>query len=169
MALTQQIARLTAAQLADCRASIDALGSLCAFTLRGVDDYLDLDWSPTPLQRAAVASGLPNELIEALSRACAGSDEINPGYRNVAVTIWEHPVTALDPAAMRDVAGQLDAWSASDIVQGLAHDAPTLAKQLQLTELPEQPRTYVSEYYEALRGFNLEAAQRELATAMWWD
>ena len=70
MAVTQQLARLTTDELARCRRSVDALHQLCSFELREPGEYLDLDWSPRALQRAAVLAGLPDELVTAIERAC---------------------------------------------------------------------------------------------------
>ena len=110
VAVTQQIARLTAAELAECRRSLEAIDRLCSFDLRPPEDHLDLNWSPRPLEQAAIRSGLPAEVAESLRQACAGEEEINPAYREVAYSVWEHPVTALEPAAVREVAAVLERW-----------------------------------------------------------
>jgi hypothetical protein len=169
VAVTQQIARLTADELAECRRSLEAIDRLCSFDLRPEQDHLDLDWAPRPLEQAATRAGLPAPVIEALRRACAGGEEINPAYREVAYSVWEHPVTALEPEDVREVAAVLEGWSGDAIIGDLATDAATAAAQLGVGELADDPRGDLGGHYEALRRFYLEAAARELATAMWWD
>jgi hypothetical protein len=169
VAVTQQIARLTIADLEDCRRSVAAINRLCSFKARGSEDYLDLDWSPSPLLKSAAVSGLPPELIEAVERACAGETEINPGFRDAPDTIWEHPVSALEPDDVQTVASRLAQWHGADVVGGLASAADDAAEQVGMIEFAEHPAAYLRRHYDALSAFYVEAARRRLATAMWWD
>ena len=133
------------------------------------EDHLDLNWSPRPLERAATRAGLPDAAVEAVRRACDGGAEINPAYRDVAFSVWEHPVTALEPAAVREVAAVLEGYDGDAILGDLAPDASTASAQLGVGELADDPRGDLRTHYTALRRFYLEAAERGLATAMWWD
>lgn len=166
MAVTQQLARLTPEQLGDCRSSLTTIARLCSFTLRGDEDHLDLDWAPAQLERAAHASGLP-AAAAIVDRACSGGIELNPAYRFVADTIWWHPVTGLEPTAVREVASGLMRWNAVDVVRGLDHDPDRMAAQLAV-EAPVT-RAYLREHYTALAQFYVDAAERGMAMAMWWD
>src|SRR3954447_5043682 len=169
MAVTQQLARLTTDELARCRRSAETLHLLCSFELREPRDYLDLDWSPRALQRAAVLAGLPGELVAAIERACDGDDEINPAYRDHARTIREHPVTALEPDVVRAIAAEVQRWSAAEIVRRVPDDPTLAARALGLTEMADRPREYLGTRFALLREFYAEANTRHLATAMWWD
>jgi hypothetical protein len=135
--------------------------------LRGAEDYLDLDWSPRPLELAAAIAGLP---ADAIRTACSGGSEVNAAYRDVADTIWEHPVTALDPSEVVDIAARLGRFPIADVVAGLPASKRAALAQLGMEEgWDEHPRDYLGRHYEALRRFYVVAAERGLATAMWWD
>jgi hypothetical protein len=43
LAVTQQLVRITGAQLARCRASVDELHRVCSFAVAPATDHLDLD------------------------------------------------------------------------------------------------------------------------------
>jgi hypothetical protein len=96
-AVTQQIARLTATELDECRRAVETLDRLCSFTLREPSDHLDLD-RPGPALRPTKRSGA---IATAISRSI-------PPTAITADTIREHPVTALEPDAARDVASRLE-------------------------------------------------------------
>ena len=71
-------------------------------------DYLDLDWVPTPLIRAFELAQVSAPIIVALRRGLDGDAEINPAYRSREDTVWEHPVAALEPDIVADVASLLN-------------------------------------------------------------
>jgi hypothetical protein len=167
VAVTQQIARLTQEELSRCRESIETLHRLCSFELRDPWDYLDLDWSPVPLERLAEEVG-PN-LRAAIRQACSGGDEINPAYREAARSVFEHPVRALEPRAVVDVAATLSANAPSVLVNVLP-SAPEAARQMVgMPDFHGHPGDYLRGHYASLRRFYMEAAASEHATATWWD
>jgi hypothetical protein len=104
VAVTQQLARPSPAQLAACRSSVEELDKLCSFELLPSSDYLDLDWAPTPLIRAVELAQVSTPIVVALRRGLDGDAEINPAYRDREDTVWEHPVTGLEPDIVADVA-----------------------------------------------------------------
>lgn len=107
VAITQQLARLTSATLDECRSSLVATEKLCSFELLAGPDYLDLDWAPHPLTRAAALSDCPEELSKAIERACAGDAELHSDFRDMPNTIWEHPLNYIEPDGVRGVASVL--------------------------------------------------------------
>jgi hypothetical protein len=81
-----------------------------------------------------------------LGDVCVGKYEVNPAYRDLPIpTIWEHPVTAFEPADVRQRAEELTAVP-------LEHLPPWLAEQVVV-----------------LRDFYASAAERGMAIAFWWD
>ena len=169
MAVTQQLARLTAAELALCRRSVEALDDLCGLRMRPPTDHLDLDWSPAMISRAAVLAGVPADVRQALGRALAGDVEINPAYRAVP-GVSEHPVCAVSARDVRELAASLQTLTPRQLVAGLSADGGEVMRALGWDErLMEDPRGYVTTHYDALRGFYHQAADRELAVAAWWD
>jgi hypothetical protein len=167
VAVTQQLARLTFDDLRRCRTSVAVLDRLWSFRLGERSDYLDLDWSPRPLELAAAQ--VSTALRDAIREACSGGYEINPAYRDRHETIFEHPVRGLEPKVVRAVAAALLRWSPDDVVAALPTD-PAAAKQLvAMAEFSGHPRDYLRGHYDALRRFYESAAAGELATANWWD
>ena len=167
MAVTQQLARLTSEQLAQCRSSIEVLDRLCSFKLRTHEDYLDLDWSPHPLE--LTAARIDAELSAAVRDACSGGDEINPAYREFPGSIFEHPVRALEPDAVRAVAGILTRIDPRDLVASLPTHAEAARQIVGLEDFLGHPGDYLRGHYDSLRRFYQAAAARGQVTATWWD
>jgi Domain of unknown function (DUF1877) len=149
MAVTLQVARITPAQLSECRRSVDVLDRLCSFTLVPASDHLDLDWAYGGLVRMCEHAGA----ALAVRRAMTGDDEVNPAYRDRPDTVMEQP-RALEPPA---VAALSAALHAVDLEEALA-------------ALPAgDPRAYLGGHFTALRAFYATAADRRLATVIWCD
>ena len=167
MAITQQLARLAAEDLVQCRLSIRMLDCLCSFELRAPEEYLDLDWSPGPLETLAAQIG--TELSAAIREACAGGEEINPAYREFPRSIFLHPVRALEPDAVRAVAAALTRIEPEDLIVLLPPDAEAAKQLAGMDEFIGHPGAYLREHYGALRRFYEFAAASGQATATWWD
>jgi hypothetical protein len=169
VAVTQQLARLSPAQLAACRKSVEVLDQLCSFELLPPSDYLDLDWAPTPLIRACELAQVSTPILVALRRGLTGDAEINPSYRDRKDTVWQQPVMALEPDIVADVAmlfGQVEPEAA---LAALPVDATAALVSLGMPEFDVHPRPYLRRHLAALREFYAHAAQRRLAVALWWD
>ena len=147
----QQLARLSVEQLEVCRSAVEALHGVCSFTALSSTDYLDADWYPTSLLDAAQRAQAEPELLASLTLAFQGGAEVNPAYRDVPDSVWEHPVTSLPPDTVTEVAAALDrlllsGFPADDLgVRGLR------------------------EAFRAVSNFYSEAVGRGLAVVMWWD
>ena len=167
VAVTQQLARLTYEALAECRSSIDALDRLCSFELRTREDYLDLDWSPRPLE--LLAAKVDAELSAAIRDACSGGDEINPAYREFPGSIVEHPVRALEPDAVRGVAATLTRIEPEGLVAVLPPAAEAARHIVGMEDFLGHPGDHLRGHYDSLRRFYEAAAARGQVTASWWD
>lgn len=171
MAVTQQLARIPAPQLAICRQSVEALDELCSFTSAQDEDYLDLNWWPVILKRAWELTGASARALGALQRGLDGDEEVNPSYRDHPNTIWEYPVTALEPPQVGEVAGVLRAVT-PEAVQAVVPSDPDqieaklgkLARDV-IGDLAEQ----LAHQHTMLRDFYDGAARRQLAVLQWWD
>lgn len=84
-------------------------------------------------------AALPKELLEAVRRGCSGGNEIHAAYREAPSTIFEHPVTALEPDAVRDVASLLAKWNGDDVVRGLPKDAHAAKQLVGMNDLEDHP------------------------------
>jgi hypothetical protein len=171
MAVTQQFARIPATQLAACRQSVSALDTLCSFTSTPDEDYLDLNWWPIILRRAWELTGASARALAVLQRGFDGDEEVNPAYRDHPNTIWEHPVTALEPPQVGEVAEALRAVM-PEAVHAVVPSNPDqieaklgkLARDM-IGDLAEQ----LAQQHTILRDFYTEAARRQLAIVQWWD
>jgi hypothetical protein len=169
VAVTQQLARLSTEQLALCRSSVEALDKLCSFELLTVSDYLDLDWAPAPLVRAFELAEVGTPVIDALRRGLDGDAEINPAYRDRHDTVWRHPVTALEPEIVADVAILIGSVEPEAALAALPEDATAALASLGMREFDGHPGRYLHRHLVALRDFYADAARRRLAVAVWWD
>ncbi|RKN22113.1 DUF1877 domain-containing protein [Micromonospora musae] len=163
MAVTQQLARLSADQLAACRRSAEELDNLCSFELIPSSDHLDLDWSPAPILRACEISHVTRASLTTLRRAFTGDAEINPAYRE------EHPVTALEPDAVADVAKLLGNMDPGVALAAVPLEAAAALATLRMPRFDGHPRAYLHHHLAAVRDFYLYAARQRLAIALWWD
>ncbi|MEV5747863.1 hypothetical protein AB0L00_08595 [Actinoallomurus sp. NPDC052308] len=171
MAITQQLARVSGAELDACRASVETLNLLCSFDLRPRSDHLDLDWSPEGLVRSCEVAGVDTATVAALRRSVDGDDEVNPAYRDFPYSVWSHPVTALVPDVVTEVATRLRRIEPRAVLDALPADpAEALARMGRSVEfLSGHPRRYLEEHFTALLAFYRDTAERGLAVVLWWD
>lgn len=171
MAVTQQLARVAATQLAACRRSVADLDALCSFKSFPQDDYLDMNWWPVVLERAWELTGADARTMAVLRSGFAGDREVNPSYRDHPDTIWEHPVTALEPRQVSVVATALRTVS-PDAVHAVV---PTNPDQFEAAlggtaaAMGENLADRLARQQSVLRDFYAGAAQRRLAVVLWWD
>ncbi|GAA0898277.1 hypothetical protein GCM10009557_73490 [Virgisporangium ochraceum] len=169
MAVTQQLARLPMPVLTACRASVEELDRLCSFVTLPRSEYLDLNWAPPDLIRVFELARLETGTVIALRRAMEGDTEINPAYRDAPDTVWEHPVNALEPDAVAEVATVLGRIDPEAVLDVLPDDPAAAEEVLDSSDWHGHPRPYLREYLTALLDFYAHAARRGLATALWWD
>ncbi|ONF67414.1 hypothetical protein [Amycolatopsis keratiniphila] len=171
MAVTQQLARIPATRLAVCRRSVDALHELCSFSSTPVEDYLDMDWWPATLKRAWALTEADDRTLARLRRCFGGEEEVNPAYRDHPGTIWEHPVTALEPPQANDVAEALRAVTPDAVRAVVPSDPDRIEAELGKGALGMggDLAGQLAREHTVLRDFYEEAARRRLAVVLWWD
>lgn len=151
-----------------CRTSVGELDRLCSFARAPVDDHLDLGWAARPLLRIGELASAQPDVLAAFRRALVGDEEVNPAYRSHLWTVWEHPVTALEPAAVAMVAPLLRRMVAVlRIALAASEEIATVVGEL-LADV-DRPREYLARHLTALLDFYDGAAERELAVILWWD
>ncbi|MCO5972941.1 DUF1877 family protein [Actinoallomurus soli] len=171
MAVTQQLARVSGAELDACRASVETLDLLCSFDLRPESDHLDLDWAPEGLVRCCEPARVDASAVVALRRALDGDDEVNPAYRDAPDSIWGHPVTALAPGAVAEIAGLLRRIDPQAVLGALPADPDEARTRMgrSLEFLTVDPHRYLEPHFSALLSFYRDAADRGPAVVLWWD
>jgi hypothetical protein len=169
VAVTQQLARLLPAQLTACRNSLDELHLLCSFKLRPGSEHLDLDWAPDPLVRAFELARVDEPVVVALRRSLDGDDEINAAYRDHPDSVWEHPVTALEPDVVVEVSALLRRVKPTVVMAAVPDDAIAAQTSLGLSTFDGHPRPYLHRHLVALQDFYARAARQHLAVALWRD
>ncbi|RJQ80764.1 hypothetical protein D5S17_06910 [Pseudonocardiaceae bacterium YIM PH 21723] len=146
---------------------MDALHEICDFTAPRTKRHLDLDWWPYLLERAYELAG-----TEELARAFHGDGvEINPGYRDHPATIWDHPVTGLDPAGVADIALALQTISPEVVRAAVPSDPEEIEVKLGRTArtFDGDLAAHLAEQHTVVRDFYRKAASRDEAVVMWWD
>ena len=167
MAVTQQLARLPPAEIALCRTSVEAVDRLCAFDLRPASDYLDLDWAPRSLERLAEHADLADR--QALQLALDGEEtvEFPPDW---PTSPWEPAVGFLSHERVHSVAPRLQAMGLADATATLPSSTLAACDVLGLEPgWPEHPGDYLRRQAVDLCRFFVNAANRGLGVAMWWD
>ncbi|WP_055586715.1 hypothetical protein [Peterkaempfera griseoplana] len=82
MAVTQQLARVSAEYLAACRQSADESSEGDPHWEPPSVDWLDLDWAPAMLERVCALARLDAVRLQALRRATEGDTEIDLSFLN---------------------------------------------------------------------------------------
>jgi hypothetical protein len=154
--------------LTACRGSVEELDRLCYCVSLPRSEYLDLNWAPRDLVRVFELARVEPAAVVALKRALDGDEEINPAYRDFPYSVWEHPVTALEPDAVTEVATVLRRIRPRAVLSVLPKD-PVAARRLLESDWVPHPRPHLRRYLTALRDFYTHAARKRLATALWWD
>jgi hypothetical protein len=167
VAVTQQLARLSPAQLAACRNSVDEVDLLCSFTLRPAFDHLDPDWAPAPLVRAFELAHVDEPVVVALRRALDGDEEINAAYRDHPDTVWEHPVTALGSDVVAEFAALLTQVRPEVVMATVPDRVVTARTSLGVFTFDE--RRHLHGHLVALQDFYAHAARQHLTVALWSD
>ncbi|MGO1052059.1 DUF1877 family protein [Crossiella sp. CA198] len=169
MAVTQQLARIPAALLTTCRHSVPDLDRVCSFQSAPPEDHLDLDWWPAALKATWTLLGTNPDTLGLLHRAFDGDQEVNPAYRDAPDTIWEHPVTALEPDRVAEVAAALHTITAETIRSAVSANRDLLAAAGVLPDPVVHPAEPLAATHAALQSFLAQAAHRRLAIVQWWD
>ncbi|MFD5092506.1 hypothetical protein ACFWMR_18020 [Amycolatopsis thailandensis] len=171
MAVTQQLARIPPPQLSACRDSAAELDELCSFRSAPSADYLDLNWWPSALKRTWALIGVDALSLDVLHRGFDGAEEVNPAYRDFPNTIFEHPVTALNPDQVAEVANVLRALAPERVHAAVPAERDEAAASLgaYVRDVIGDLAVLLAEQHAILRDFYDEAASRRLAMVMWWD
>lgn len=98
------------------------------------------------------AARIDSDLLDAVRRGCSGGEEINAAYRDYRWSVWEQPVTALQPHDVREVASRLLRWTGADLVRQLPTDSEEASKVVEIDYLADHPSEY-------LRGHQLSTLQ----------
>lgn len=168
MAVTLQLARITPAQLSECRRSVAVLDRLCSFELVPAADYLGLDWADDALIRLCEHAQVGD--ITAVRRSTTGGAEVNPAYRDQPYTVMGQP-RLLEPGDVSTLAAALRSIDLHQAFARLPSDPQAVKETLGgiLTEFIGDPRDYVTDHFRALRDFYTAAANRHQAIVIWDD
>lgn len=164
MAVTQQLVRIEATDVAYCQRDEKALCQLLAFRLPPTAALLDLDWAPQGLIEAARGIGRP-ELAADLDCLMSGD-----GSRVVSEEWPEGPPS--DPVYSRVTYLTKDEvtslWATLSEIDP-AELAQAAARALQGGEQPDDPLDYYSGHFLTLRTFLGAASQEHQVVVSWWD
>ncbi|WP_405816512.1 DUF1877 domain-containing protein [Streptomyces sp. NBC_01390] len=174
MAVTQQLARVSAEYLAACRTRAEESSDGFHQWDPPEADCLDLDWAPALLERACEIAGVSEVHLAALGQATEGGVAMDVRFLNAhphAIGPFGPAPAALEPLAVRQVSGllgEIDVQAVLAVLPLDVREAGTLIGH-GAEGLVDGPRTYLMGHFEALRGFYAEASQRGFAVVSWWD
>ncbi|MFG3229301.1 DUF1877 domain-containing protein [Kitasatospora sp. NPDC048194] len=170
MAVTQQLARVSADYLVACRQSAEQSPDGDHHWDPPAEDCLDLDWAPSMLEQACELARLDAVHLDALRRATDGDTDIDLDFLNAnphAIAFFSNSVaTALDPDAVARVSkllGEID-------IRAILHAVRDSGKVSTLGYgFTGDPTEYLLGHFGVLRTFYAEAARRDLLVVLWWD
>ncbi|MFI6317704.1 DUF1877 family protein [Nonomuraea sp. NPDC050556] len=160
MAVTQQLARVSAGELVEVHPLPDWLERILSFEAGAPGDYLDLDWAGPPLLRVCEHLDPGSAALDAVRRALDGEVQIGIGEYE--------PVMALSATAVADVVRGLRVVDVRALQAALADDLAD-ASGLIGSGFDGDPGEYLAGHFSALRDFYEGAALRGLAVVVWWD
>jgi hypothetical protein len=173
VAVTQQLARVTAEYLALCRTRAEESSDGDHQWDPSEADCLDLDWAPVMLERACRFAGVSEVHLAALRQATDGGVAMDVGFLNAhphAIGPFGPAPAALEPLAVRRVCGLLGEMDLQAVLEVLPLDIEAGALIGHGAEgLGDGARTYLMDHFEALREFYAGASERGLAVVSWWD
>ncbi|QIP83476.1 DUF1877 domain-containing protein [Streptomyces sp. Tu 2975] len=171
MALTQQLARVSTQYLTQCRAA-------AAMSPEGdpewdppAEDTVDLDWAIWGLIRFCQRMRTESPWIQVLERSISGGPggdvefldhpRVHDGF--------DSPPALLAPAAVTEVARELAALDAGEVLNCLPADHSAAAEACGFRGFNGHPREYLVEHFGLLQSFYLIASRRKLAVLSWTD
>lgn len=163
MAVTQQIARISAGYLADCRRSAAEPPVGDPQWDPPPWDILDLDWAPALLGRVCELAGLDGVRLDALRLATDGDTVLDLGFLNThphAIGPFGPAPTALSAAQVARVSELLGQMDMPAMLAALPADDTQAAALIGYGAdmIAGGPRKYLLEHFDALREFYLGAS-----------
>ncbi|WP_406274221.1 YfbM family protein [Actinacidiphila glaucinigra] len=174
MAVTQQIARVSAEYLAACRRSAGASPDGDPRWDPPAPDVLDPDWAPALLERLGEVTGLDEVRLDALRQATHGDTMPELGFLNAhphAIGPFGPAPQALSIARVAHVSELLDGIDMHALLRALPTDDREAAYLIGqgADRVIGGPRGYLLKHFNALRDFYQRAAKHHMLVVLWWD
>ncbi|MEU5115639.1 DUF1877 family protein [Streptomyces longwoodensis] len=174
MAVTEQLARIPAEYLAQCRRSADASKDGNPLWDPPSADILDLDWAPSLLKRGCELGGLDAVHQSALRQALDGETDIDLAFLSThphAIAPFGPAPTALSAVQVARVAELLEEIGFPALLAALPADEAEAASLIGngADKIVGGPKKYLLRHFNALREFYRGASQRQLLVVHWWD
>lgn len=165
MAVTQQLVRISPANLKRCMHVADGLRRLVSFDPSVVAENLDFGWNPAPLERALAEIGLIAG-ASAVAKATHGSSVLNNTFPDGPPDdpVWEGPVRFVPPEEVTRLASQLRALECTGFDL-----APTTCSILEAQGIRGGGAEYLANGLRELADFFARAAEAGDGVATWWD
>lgn len=173
MAVTQQLARISAEYLASCRRSADASPDGDPLWDPPSAHVLDLDWAPFLLERVCELGGLDNVHRTALRQALNGDTAIDLAFLNThphAIGPFGPAPTALSAAQVArtsELLGQIDFPALLAVLPPDETEAASLIGN-GADKIIGGPKKYMQEHFNAMREFYRGASRRQSLVVLWW-
>ncbi|MCB5166515.1 YfbM family protein [Streptomyces bambusae] len=174
MAVTQQLARVSAEYLAACRRSAEESPDGDPGWDRPPADVLDLDWAAAALLRTRERAGPDDLQLNALRDATSGDPNVDVGYLNThphAIGPFGPAATAVTPVQVTRISDLLADIDLPSLLATRPADGPDLTARTvdRAYGSGGASEAYLLEHLDALRAFYREASRRRLHIVLWWD
>ncbi|MHA6761532.1 DUF1877 domain-containing protein [Streptacidiphilus sp. PAMC 29251] len=172
VAVTQQLARVPAQYLDDCRSRAVVSPDDDPGWDPPLDDICDLDWAPALLERACGHAQIDPRLLDAVRCATSGDPVVDIAYLDhpAAVGDFGPAPTALAPPEVTRTAAALQSVDFTSVLATLPDEDRQIAGVLgPAVEGLTGAKHYLARYFMALCDFYQGAADRGLFVVSWWD
>ncbi|MFI9227914.1 DUF1877 family protein [Streptomyces rimosus] len=171
MALTQQLARVSEAYLAQCRRNAAASADGDPEWNPPDEDVLDLDWAVWGLLRYCREADVACEWTAAVQRSIEGENADSVRFLDHPEVYdgFGTPPALLAPPVVAEVARRLDAIDMDSLLRGLPADAASAAAVCGFGAFHGDLRKYLEDHVAALTDFYRGAARRGMAVVEWVD
>ena len=163
MAVTQQLAYLSEADLIKCLHNNDAIESLLNFSLLSEDNYLDLNWEVTFLKM--LISNFDDKHLEVYKNSIDG---IHDFPESLGVQDVEEQPTYNKTSDVKIISMRLGEIDIDEILNKLPSSIDGINALLN-SHYDEMPHKYLSDTFKELINFYKAAAEKSYAVVCWWD
>ena len=165
MAVTQQLARISAQRFSAAKSDANALMSIISFEVDAQEAFEDLDWSPVFLERALLALAQV-DLASTVAQALCGGELLNPDFPTGADGYFVYDdIRSHEPDVVVQIAEALEALPVTEM--SLTETAVRSRHPDQ--EIPGDYAVYIQRHAKALMHFYAAAAGLHQAVVTWWD
>ncbi|WP_046656783.1 hypothetical protein [Lysobacter capsici] len=165
MAVTQQLARISALRASCARGSAAALESIVSLDIAGNDAFADFDWSPRVLYWSLYAMN-EVDLAAVVEQAFGGAELLNADYPDGTPP---HRVYSEIAMHQRDTVKKIATELSRLPIASMTKTRASVRAAHPDRELPDDFPAYIRRHASALVKFHAAASESDQVVITWWD